>query len=89
MRRDPEFFGEAELPLLYVARRLSDALRLEGILAEANIDFLVETGVYAAGFLLRRNLTGAFFYVSAAQLETARQVLQRNRYKPILSDPQP
>jgi hypothetical protein len=29
MQRDPEFFGERELSLLFMARRLREALRLE------------------------------------------------------------
>jgi hypothetical protein len=81
VRRDPEFFGEAELDLVYMARRLRDALRLEGLLTEAGIEYLVETGSYTGGFLMRRELTGAFFYVAPSDLTRTRSVLLANRYK--------
>lgn len=82
MRRDTDFFGESELDLIYMARRLRDALRLEDLLTAAGIEYLVETGTYTGGFLMRRNLTGAFFYVAHAQLVEARELLIRNQYKP-------
>jgi hypothetical protein len=82
VRRDPEFFGEAELDLLYMARRLREALKLEMLLTEADLDYLVETGLYTGGFLMRRELTGAFFYVAPADLTRAREVLLTNRYRP-------
>jgi hypothetical protein len=82
MRREPDFFGDSELLLLYMARRLSDALRLEELLTAANIDYIVETGIYVAGFLLRRNLKGAFFYVDPATMVRAQNLLLQNRYKP-------
>jgi hypothetical protein len=82
VRRDPEFFGEAELDLVYMARRLRDALRLEALLTEAGVEYLVETGPYTGGFLMRRELTGAFFYVAPSDLARTRDVLLANRYKP-------
>jgi len=82
MRRDADFFGDIELDLIYMARRLRDALRLEDLLTAAGIDYLVETGTYTGGFLIRRNLAGAFFYVSPAQLSNARELLVRYKYKP-------
>jgi hypothetical protein len=82
VRRDPEFFEEAELDLLYMARRLREALKLEMLLTEADLDYLVETGLYTGGFLMRRELTGAFFYVAPADLTRAREVLLTNRYRP-------
>ncbi len=83
MRRDPEFFGEVELDLLYMARRLRDALRLEALLTEAGVEYLVETGTYTGGFLMRRDLTGAFFYVAGSDLTRARDLLLKNRYRPV------
>ncbi len=82
MRRDPDFFDEIELDLVYMARRLRDALRLETLLTSAGIDYLVETGTYTGGLLIKRDLAGAFFYVAPADLDSAREVLIRNRYKP-------
>jgi hypothetical protein len=82
MRRSAEFFGELELDLIYMARRLREALKLEDLLTEAGIDYLVETGTYTAGLLIRRDLTGAFFYVAPVDVPATRRLLVRNRYKP-------
>jgi hypothetical protein len=82
MRRDSEYFGQAELDLVYMARRLREALKLEDVLARAGIEFLVETGTYTAGLLIKRDLTGAFFYVSPSDLEAARRTLTANGFKP-------
>lgn len=82
VKQEPEFFGEAELDLIYMARRLRDALKLEGLLTEAGVDYLVETGTYSGGFLFKRDLTGAFFYVAPETKEKAVEVLVQNRMKP-------
>jgi hypothetical protein len=82
MRREPEFFGEVELDLVYMAKRLREALRIEKLLTEAGIDYLVETGTYTGGLLMKRDLTGAFFYVAPDDLERTRESLVQNRYKP-------
>jgi hypothetical protein len=82
MRCDSDFFGEAELDLIYMARRLREALRLETLLTKAGINYMVETGTYTGGLLLKRELTGAFFYVAPADLGSAREILLKNRYKP-------
>ncbi len=81
MRRELEFFGEAELDLVYMARRLGDALKLEKLLTEASIEYLVETGTYTAGFFLKRDLTGAFFYVDPQDVRRTRELLALNRYQ--------
>jgi len=81
MKQEPEFFGETELDLIYMARRLRDALKLEGLLTEAQVDYLVETGTYSGGFLFKRELTGAFFYVAPGEKAKAIEVLARNRMK--------
>jgi prenyltransferase beta subunit len=86
MRRDADFFGEVELDLVYMARRLPDALKLEGLLTREGVDYLVETGTYTGGLLMRRDLTGAFFYVAPADLTAVRELLLRNNYKPYEQD---
>lgn len=82
MKREPEFFGDAELDLLYLARRLREALRLEKLLTDAGLDYLVQTGPYVSGFLIKRELTGAYFYVMRADLTSAKEILARRGYKP-------
>lgn len=69
-----------------MARRLRDALRLEGLFTEAGLDYLVETGNYTGGLLFRRELAGAFFYVLPDDAQKARAILVQNRMKPYLSE---
>jgi hypothetical protein len=65
-----------------MARRLREALRLEELLTRSGVDYCVETGAYEGGFLFKRELTGAFFYVEPAAIEELRTLLLRNRFKP-------
>ncbi len=86
MQRDAEFFGDQELELLYIAKRLNDALALEKSLTQANVDYLVETGTYLGGVLFKRELTGAFFYVAPSVLEQARKHMAGDGFKPYRED---
>ena len=82
MRRDPEFFGEEELALVYIAKRLNEALDLEGALTERSIDYLVEPDTFAGGVIFRRTRVGAFFYVRPADLERARFAMCEKGWMP-------
>jgi hypothetical protein len=82
MRQPPEFFGDQDLPLLYIAKRLNEAKGLEKLLDDAEVDYLIETDTYMGGFLFKRALTGAFFYVSDAQNEKARGAMRAAGYNP-------
>ena len=82
MRQTPEFFGETELSLLYIAKKLKEALKLEEILTAAEIDYAVETDTYRGGLIFASERVGAFFYVTPEGLDQARNVLVENRYKP-------
>jgi hypothetical protein len=82
MRREPDYFEETELDLIYMASRLRDALKLEKLLTDAGIDYVVETGTYVGGLLIKRDLTGAYFYVAPDKVASAREVLLNNRFKP-------
>jgi len=66
---------------LYLAHRLREALRLEKLLTDAGIEYLVETGPYLSGFLIKRELTGAYFYVAPGELARAQQILLERGYK--------
>lgn len=77
MRRDPEWFGEDELELVLVARRLRDAQRVEGLLDREGLDYAVSAEEYRASLLLlpvRR--VGAFFWVRPDEAARARDVLR-------------
>ena len=82
MRRDAEYFGEAELELIYIAKRLNEAQRLENLLSESGLDYLVEPDKYMGGVILRRELVGAFFYVDPASLSAAHEMMQRGGFRP-------
>lgn len=82
MRRDPDFFGDRELNLLYIARRLKEALHLEKLLSEAGVDYLVEADKYSGGVIFRSERVGAFFYVAPESDEAARSVMHREGIAP-------
>lgn len=82
MRQEPEFFGEAELSLLYIAKKLKDALALEELLTGYSIDYLVEPDTYRGGLIFVSERVGAFFYVAPGSLEAARAAMQKNGYRP-------
>ena len=82
MRKEPDYFGEAELSLIYVARKLKEAIALESALTAAGVDYLVEPDTYRGGVIFRSERVGAFFYVAPETAEAARQVLTANGYRP-------
>ena len=82
MRQEPEFFGDTELSLLYIAKKLKDALKLEELLTGYSLDYLVETDTYRGGMIFVSERVGAFLYVSPESLEEAQGVLLKNGYKP-------
>jgi len=83
MRQEASFFDGKEPVLVYIARRLSEAFRLESIFSEAGVDYLVEADEYRGGFLFPRIRTGAFFYVLPDAVESARRLIRANGYKTI------
>jgi hypothetical protein len=82
MRREPDHFGDQDLPLIYVAKKLKEALRLEELLTQAGLDYLVEPDNYSGGLIFRTQRVGAFFYVAPADDASARETLRRNGFKP-------
>jgi hypothetical protein len=82
MRQDASYFEGHDPVLMYIARRLNDALRLEGILTRAGLDYGVEADRYYGGFLFRQERTGAFFYVRPDAVQATRHVMTNNGYKP-------
>ena len=82
MRRDPEYFGEQELNLVYIAKKLKEALSLEKLLSDAGVDYLVEPDKYSGGVIFRSERVGAFFYVAPSSDELARGVMHRGGFEP-------
>ena len=82
MLREPEFFEDRELSLIYVAKKLKEALALEKLLTEAGLDYLVEPDHYSGGIIFRSERIGAFFYVAPADEEKARTTMRESGYMP-------
>ncbi len=83
MRQDPSFFDGHEPVLIYIAKRLRDALRLESVFSAAGVDYGVEADEYRGGIIFQRTRTGAFFYVLPDAVEAARRVMQESGFRPL------
>jgi len=82
VKREPDFFGDSDLPLVYIAKKLKDALALEDLLTRAEIDYLVEPDTYRGGLIFASERVGAFFYVAPDVEERARELMRSSGYKP-------
>jgi hypothetical protein len=82
VRREPDHFGEQELTLVYIAKKLRDALRLETLLTDAGLDYLVEPDKYSGGVIFRSERVGAFFYVAPENDNPAREIMLRGGFRP-------
>lgn len=82
MRQEPDFFGEQELALIYVAKKLNEALRLEQVLTEAGFDYLVEPDKYSGGVIFRSERVGAFFYIAPGNENPVREAMSRGGFQP-------
>ncbi len=82
MRQSEEYFGERELVLVYIAKRLREARSVERAFDGAGLDYLVEADTYRGGVLFIRELIGAFFYVKEGDAEMARGTLRAGNWKP-------
>jgi YesN/AraC family two-component response regulator len=78
MRREPEFFAEQETELVYIAKKLADALALEELLTSFDVDYIVETSEYYSGVIFQKLRTGAFFYVDKEWVKYTKQLLEQN-----------
>ena len=82
MKQDASFFEGHDPVLIYIARKLKDAIRLEEVFTAAGVDFGVEADEYRGGVVFRRLTVGAFFYVLPAAAESAHEIMRRNGFKP-------
>lgn len=82
MRREAEFFGDQELDLVFIAKKLRHAVALEEALTKAEVDYAVEVDEYQGGVIFRTTRQGAFFYVLPDRLEQARQVTRDAGFTP-------
>jgi hypothetical protein len=82
MKQDASYFEGKDPILIYVAKRLNDALRLESVLTRIGIDYGVEVDYYQGGIIFRRQRAGAFFYVLEDSLDLTRRVMREHGYQP-------
>jgi hypothetical protein len=82
LRRDPDHFGDEPLVLIYIAKRLKDALALEALLTERSVDYLIEVDNYTGGIIFRSERAGAFFYVREGERDSVAQVMRDAGYRP-------
>jgi hypothetical protein len=84
MKQEATFFEDREAVLVYIAKKLRDATRLEAVLTEAGVDFGVEADEYRGGVVFVSTRIGAFFYVLEESVGAARQAMERAGFKPYL-----
>jgi hypothetical protein len=82
MKKDADYFEGGEPQLIFIAKRIKDATRLEEILAGAGVDYGVEADEYHGGVIFRRTRVGAFFYVLPDSRERAIGVMAENGFVP-------
>ena len=82
MKKDANYFGDEELALIFIAKRLRDATRLEKILTDAELEYAVQPEEYLGGIIFKTKRIGAFFYVRPDVRERAVEVLLANNYVP-------
>jgi len=83
MKKDADYFDGVEPDLIYIAKRLRDAISLESVLTAAGIDYAVEPDQYEGGVVFRTMRVGAFFYVRPESREAAVAVMLQNGYAPV------
>jgi hypothetical protein len=69
-----------EFVLVYIAKRLKEALAIEKLFTDAGLEYVVEPDTYSGGIIFRTERTGAFFYVSPENQFAARALLTSASY---------
>jgi hypothetical protein len=87
MKQDASFFEGKEATLIYIAKKLKEALRLESIFTSAGVDYGVEADEYNGGVIFRSVRVGAFFYVLPEAVEATHDLMRRHGYKPFVDAP--
>ena len=87
MRREPEFFEDRPLVLIYIGKRLDESKAVEEALTRAGIDYAVEVDYYTGGVIFRRERAGAFFYIEEPASEAAARELSAKGYQALEPPP--
>ena len=72
---------EDDFVLVYIAKKLKEALAIETLFTASGLDYLVEPDTYSGGIIFRSQRTGAFFYVAPENEGTAQNLLGQSGYK--------
>jgi hypothetical protein len=83
MKKEADYLDGVEPELIYIAKRLRDAIRLESVLTGAGIDYAVEPDHYEGGVIFRTMRVGAFFYIRPEWRGRAAAVMVENGYVPL------
>jgi hypothetical protein len=83
MKKEADYFEGVEAELIFVAKRLRDAISLESVLTAAGVDYAVEPDQYQGGVIFKTMRVGAFFYVRPESRESAVAVMLQNGYVPV------
>jgi hypothetical protein len=75
---------EDEWVLVYIAKRLKEALAIEELFKNRGLDYVVEPDMYSGGIIFRTERTGAFFYVDPGDQAIARDLLQSAGYNALI-----
>jgi vacuolar-type H+-ATPase subunit E/Vma4 len=75
---------EEEFVLVYIAKRLKEALAIEKLFTDSGLDYVVEPDTYSGGVIFRTERTGAFFYVTPENQTIATDILKRNNYTALI-----
>ena len=84
MKQAAPFFEGKDPTLIYIAKKLKEALRLESIFTSAGLDYGVEADEYRGGVIFRSLRVGAFFYVLPESVEAAHEIMRRHGFKPFV-----
>jgi hypothetical protein len=83
MKKEADYFEDVEPQLVFVAKRLKDALALESVLTAADVNYAVEPDEYQGGLIFKSIRIGAFFYVRPEEKDRALAVMLENGYVPM------
>ena len=86
MRREPDHFGDQDLSLIYIAKKIKEALSVETLLTDAGLDYLVEPDKYMGGIIFQNERVGAFFYVAPGDERAAQDALSRGGFRPYAAE---
>jgi hypothetical protein len=80
-------FGERETRLVFIARNVKEAERVEALLTEKDVDFAVGVERYVSGFLFASERTGIGFVVLESQAAYTRTLLRKGFKAGVVEEP--